>query len=227
VTGLENSTTYTFRVSAINAAGTGPASAIASATTATAPGAPTGLAGSRPVSSTGVIDLSWASPSSNGGTAVTDYVVEYSADGTTWTTFNDGESTTASATVTGLENSTTYTFRVSAINAAGTGPASTTASATTATVPDAPNGCCSYGPGPGLLAWITPTSDGGTPITDYTIEYSSDDGVTWLTWVDHISTDPFSSGILVGEEAGTYLMRVSAVNAVGTGPPTAPTPNIQ
>jgi len=195
-------------------------------TSATVAGAPTALVSSLP-GAAGEIALTWTAPSSNGGTAITDYIVEYSTDGTTWTTFSDGGSSTASATVTGLANSTVYTFRVSAVNAAGTGTASATTNATTATVPDAPNGCCSYGPGAGLLAWTAPTSDGGDPITDYTIEYSSDDGVTWLTWVDHISTDPFSPGILVGEEAGTYLMRVSAVNAVGTGPPTAPTPNIQ
>jgi len=87
-------------------------------TTGTTPGVPTALAGFRGI---GVIDLTWTAPSSNGGLAISDYVVEYSADGTTWTTFNDGGSSTASASVTGLANATTYTFRVSAVNAAGTG----------------------------------------------------------------------------------------------------------
>ena len=196
-------------------------------TTAALAGAPTALAGSLPSAGTanspgdpGTIVLTWTAPSSDGGLAISDYIVEYSTDGTTWTTFSDGGSSTASATVTGLANSTAYTFRVSAVNAAGTGTASATANATTATVPDAPNGCCSYGPGAGLLAWTAPTSDGGDPITDYTIEYSSDDGVTWLTWVDHISATLNSSGVpFAGEPSNTYLVRVSAVNAVGTGPP--------
>ena len=71
--------------------------------------------------------MTWTAPSFNGGSALTDYTVEYSSDsGSTWTTFTDGTSTTASTTVTGLSHSTTYTFRVSAVNAAGTGTASAT-----------------------------------------------------------------------------------------------------
>jgi methionine-rich copper-binding protein CopC len=197
-------------------------------TTATVPGASTALAGSQP-GSTGEIALTWTAPSSDGGVAISDYIVEYSTDGTTWTTFSDGGSSTASATVTGLANSTAHTFRVSAVNAAGTGTASATASATTATVPGG-TGCCSWGSTPdsggGLAAWGAPTSDGGTPITDYVVEYSSDDGVTWLTWVDDISIVTFTEGVLTGQEYGVYLLRVSAVNAVGTGPP-SPTLSVE
>ena len=75
----------------------------------------------------------------NGGSAITDYVVEYSSNGgTSWSTFADGTSTVTSATVTGLTNGTAYTFRVSAVNAAGTGAASATASATPSAVVSAP-----------------------------------------------------------------------------------------
>ncbi|SVD88293.1 uncharacterized protein METZ01_LOCUS441147, partial [marine metagenome] len=98
-------------------------------TTATVPGAPTALAGSLP-GGAGEIALTWTAPSSNGGLAISDYVVEYSTDETTWTTFADGLSLALSATVTGLANSTAYTFRVSAVNAAGTGIASTTSATT-------------------------------------------------------------------------------------------------
>ena len=66
--------------------------------------------------------VSWSAPANNGGSAVTDYVVEYSVSGSaTWSVFNDGVSTSLSATVTGLINDTLYLFRVSALNAINTG----------------------------------------------------------------------------------------------------------
>ena len=53
------------------------------------------------------VDLQWLS---NGGT---DFVVEYTTDGTNWTSLNvTGESDTVQYTVNGLEGNTEYTFRV-------------------------------------------------------------------------------------------------------------------
>ena len=186
-------------------------------TTGTTPGVPTALAGFRGI---GVIDLTWTAPSSNGGLAISDYVVEYSADGTTWTTFNDGGSSTASASVTGLANATTYTFRVSAVNAAGTGTASATASATTGSVPAALTGLIEQFVGAGgmRLFWTAP-SNGDYPITSYVVEFSSDAGATWTT-----SLQPSTCGldychntIYVLVDGTAYLIRAAAVNAVGTG----------
>ena len=74
--------------------------------------------------------LSWTAPSSPGSSPITDYIVEYSTDNSTWTVFNDGVSTNTTATVTGLTNGTLYYFRVAAVNTVGTGKYSNTASAT-------------------------------------------------------------------------------------------------
>ena len=92
-------------------------------------GAPTGTAGD------GSVSLTWAAPSSDGGSAITDYVVEYSTDDTTWSTFVDGTSALTSATVTGLANATTYRFRVTARNDVADGVVSTASATVTPAAP--------------------------------------------------------------------------------------------
>jgi methionine-rich copper-binding protein CopC len=187
-------------------------------TTATVPGAPTALAGSRRI---GEIALTWTAPSSNGGLAISDYIVEHSTDETTWTTFSDGGSSTASATVTGLANATTYTFRVSAVNTAGTGTASTTASATTVSVPAAPTGLTvqNIEGSSASLSWPTP-SNGGSVITSHVVEFSSDAGATWTTsqYPSYCWEPDLCNNVVVGLVNGTaHLIRAAAVNALGTG----------
>lgn len=121
VTGLTGGSSYDFRVTAVNGTGNSTPSSTVSATptTATVPGIPTGLTATP--GGSGAIAMSWTAPASNGGSAITDYRVQYSTDGTNFTTFSDGVSTTTSATITGLVTGTNYTVRVAAINAVGTG----------------------------------------------------------------------------------------------------------
>lgn len=97
-----------------------------SATEPTAPQTVVGVVGDTSVS------VSWNEPINDGGSAVTDYVVEHrlSSD-TTWSTFSDGVATTLSATVTGLVNTNAYVFRVSALNAINTGAPSVASVAVT------------------------------------------------------------------------------------------------
>ena len=86
------------------------------------PAAPTNVAGT---AGDAQVSLTWTAPSSVA--PITDYVVQYSSNsGSTWTTFSDGTSTAASATVTGLTNGTAYTFRVAAVSGIGQGAWSAT-----------------------------------------------------------------------------------------------------
>jgi CshA-type fibril repeat protein len=65
--------------------------------------------------------LTWNAPADPGAATVTDYVVQHSKDGTAWTTVADGTSTSTTHTVTGLDASATYRFRVAAVTSEGRG----------------------------------------------------------------------------------------------------------
>ncbi len=130
VTGLTNGTTYTFRVEAVNANGPGPMSAASNAVTpltAVVPAPPTAVL-ARPATSSA--QVSWTAPASNGDSAITSQTVIPYIAGVAQTPVNVSALAT-SATITGLTNGTTYTFRVRANNAIGQGPASSASSAVT------------------------------------------------------------------------------------------------
>ncbi|MDD4369443.1 MAG: fibronectin type III domain-containing protein, partial [Oscillospiraceae bacterium] len=77
----------------------------------------------------GQVALSWTAPASNGGAAISGYEVSQD-NGATWGT----ASTNTSHTFTGLTNGTEYTFKVRAVNSAGSG-AEASAAATPAASP--------------------------------------------------------------------------------------------
>ena len=92
----------------------------------TVPGAPTALTATPRDDG---VQLNWTAPASNGGVAITDYVIQYSSDnGVTWQVYDDGVSTTTNTlipTPTPLNTTATYSFRVAAVNFIGQGPQST------------------------------------------------------------------------------------------------------
>lgn len=128
ITGLTDGLSYDFRAYASNANGAG---AISTTFTYThEPTAPYAIADLMAIAGTTKAFLSWTAPV-NGGSAITDYVVQYklTSEPTTWTTFSDGTSTATTATVTGLTNDSSYDFSVLPVNAIGTGPVSNIRSA--------------------------------------------------------------------------------------------------
>ena len=119
VTGLTNGTEYTFFVTATNAFGTSDPSSTESGTPLSPPGVPRSMSVETGIDT---ITLVWDVPSSTGGSDITDYIIEYSVDGSNWLVLEDGVSTATTTTVTGLNNNVDHIFRVAAVNAIGTGP---------------------------------------------------------------------------------------------------------
>lgn len=211
VTGLVNGTAYVFQVAAVNDAGTGSySSASSSVTPATTPGAPTSVTATPGNVSAAV---SWTAPASNGA-AITDYVVQFSSDsGSTWSTFADGTSSSTSATVTGLDNGTSYVFRVAATNSVDTGDYSSASSPITPrTVPGAPASVTSTpSNGSVSISFTAPASNGGSAITSY---QHSTDNVNYVT----TATNPFA---ISGTNGTAITVYVRAVNVAGFGASTS------
>ena len=115
----------------------------------------------------GRIDLSWSAPANNGA-PITGYQVERSLDNSGWTTIAASNAGTTYSD-TGLSSNQIYYYRVSAINAVGTGPLSTAANATSTTVPQAPTiGTASRTNNTTVSLTFTAGANGGSAITSYT-----------------------------------------------------------
>jgi hypothetical protein len=84
-------------------------------------------------------------------------------------------------------------------------------------LPPAPTGVTGVaGNAQATVSWTAPTVLSQTPITDYTVQYSSNSGSTWTT-VSR-SASAAASATVTGLTNGTaYAFRVAAVNGVGTG----------
>jgi Fibronectin type III domain len=169
------------------------------------------------------VQLTWTAPASTGGSAIGDYVLEWSLDSATWTRVADGVSVATGFTVGGLSNGTTYSFRVAAVNAAGTGSWSDVVAATPLGAPVAPGGVtaavaptAAVGSGQVKLSWAGPADDGGRATVDYVVQRSVD-GTVWTTVNDGVSTArTYPVGGLTN---GTrYRFRIAARNAIGQGP---------
>ncbi|WP_420113751.1 fibronectin type III domain-containing protein, partial [Pseudactinotalea sp.] len=116
ITGLKNGTTYRVRVIAVNAAGNSAASSVVSGKPRTVPSKTAAKAAS---AGSGKVKISWSAPSNNGA-AITGYVVQRYSGGT-WKTVRTVSASARSVTITGLQNGTSYRFRVLARNAVGNG----------------------------------------------------------------------------------------------------------
>jgi hypothetical protein len=100
--------------------------------------------------------------------------VQYSVNGSTWTTFAHAATTATTATITGLANGTAYVVRVAAVNAVGQGSwSSPSTSVSTTALPGAPTGVAGVGGDAQVaLTWSAPAIDGGAAVTDYVVQQS-------------------------------------------------------
>jgi fibronectin type 3 domain-containing protein len=130
--GLDAATTYLYRVAALTSDGKAPPSEVVTARTEIAVPNATDLT---VVAAPDTVVLTWTDVADE-----TEYRVERSLDGTTdWSSIGTPGQNATSFVDAGLPPSTTYSYRVFAINAGGDSPASNVVSATTDAVPPSPD----------------------------------------------------------------------------------------
>lgn len=168
--------------------------------------------------------LAWTAPASNGGVEISDYEIHESTDTFNLVDFilNDGVSTSTGSLITSLHNGTPYQFKVFAINSVGTSTASNIASSTPVAPapvllkPSAPtNVQNAVSVGSIDLAWDVPASDGGSPITDYIVQYSTSTDFS-VQPEAHTGTDLFFTLTSLDNDTDYYI-RIVAVSANGQG----------
>jgi streptogramin lyase len=214
VTGLTNGTPYSFTVTARNAKGSGPESLATGAVVIGAPIAPSTPPTAVPGNSQATV--TWTAQAASNGSPITGYVIRRLKSGSDAGTITVG-STVTSATLGGLTNGDTYTFKFAAKNARGTGvfsPASTPPIIIGS--PTSPT-AVSVSPGDArvVLRWTTPGSNNGSSINGYVITpYIGTAKQTSMSFNSTATTETVT-GLT---NATTYTFTVAAKNARGIGP---------
>ncbi len=208
-----NGSTYFYAVTALNAAGEGPASAptpgVTPSVPVTPPAAPTGL---NAVAGDGLVTLSWAASP----TATAYRIYRSTTAGSPGSLI--GSSATPGYSDAAVVNGTTYYYVVRAENAAGQGPASTQSAAATPqpalTRPGAPTGVTVAAGN----ARVTVTWAAAARASSYRVYRSTTPGVQG-TSVGTSTSLSFTDESPVN--GSTYYYVVTALNAAGEGPASA------
>ena len=204
ISGLTGGTAYTFRVRAANPSGSSAESAPSNEVTPTAPAAPAAPTGVTAEADSKAAVVRWTEPA-DGGSAVTGYRVTPFIGSAAQTPTVLG-STATRARITGLTNGTSYTFRVAATNAVGTGADS---SASAAAIPRA-----------SLLESGTPgtadAGDGGSVVLGTKFSSSVAGSITGVRFYKAAANTGSHVGAL-WSAGGTLLEEVTFTGESGSG----------
>jgi len=227
-TGLTTGSQYSYRVFAINSAGT---SIIASNVVSAKPSqtlVPTNLIADD-ISPTEIL-LTWTAPSQTFGGNIVGYIISKKFAADVYDPIGETNGQQTSYTVTGLHTGETYTFVVKARYNIGTSsdnssPASATPTASSKppskfTVPNAPTGLTVTAPSPIQidLVWNAPTNDGGSQITGYKIDVKTGTEA-YVTLKENTGSTARTYTHAERTTGTTYTYKVYAINSVGTSGP--------
>lgn len=216
ITGLANGTTYSVRLRAHNASGSGAESVYQVGQTLAPPNTPTGFAVTTGDSQV-LISYTAYNNTTNGGSAIS--LVEYSLNGgTNWISAG----TLANPfTVSSLTNGTSYSIRIRATNPIGTSSASGLITATPVGLPGIPTAVqAASAPASTQVSWVAPLNTGGATIESYTAAAFT--GSTGGSAVQSCTSATLTCAITGLTNATTYYIQVYATNRVGNSPASSP-----
>ncbi|MBT7252451.1 MAG: hypothetical protein HN875_01800, partial [Candidatus Nitrosopelagicus sp.] len=136
--------------------------------------------------------LTWQN-SGDGGSTITDYVIEYKSANSSWSTYDDGVSSNTVSIISNLENNVSYQFRISAVNSVGTSDSSSLISATpisSAGVVEAPIVEAPIVEAPIVEAPITPQPEPSIPEPKLGIASFVDQTKDPQSYVDRYNNEP-------------------------------------
>ncbi len=212
ITGLSPATSYDFAVIGVNSAGSGLTSTtVTAATTSVQTATPGPVANfAATAATTTSVSLSWSPPAS--GSTPTGYTVQYAVSGSTsWLTFATGLTGTG-ASVTGLLAGTSYMFRVTATNVAGSGPVSPSLSASTAAAGNAVTSivwnltpASHYSVGSGAIGINVHVNPSAAAVQVGLSNSASTPPSSWVA-ATYVNSDLWGAYIAVPSVAGTYFV---------------------
>ena len=218
-----------FRVSCWNDSGSSeslqssdPVTIRSSADTPSAPRGPLELSGMTDTSLT----LRWIEPETDGGSAITEYLVERRESGKkAWQKVGTVDGRTTHIESVGLKMGTTYTFRITAQNQLGYGPPFEPEDAIVAgkrmTAPSPPSNLQvpDVTSRSVTLQWAPPATTGGAELTGYVVERCLIDGSN--KWEKVVTLDPSVTVYQLQNlrEKSEYYFRVLSENPMGMSAP--------
>jgi len=216
---VPNAGTFVYTVKAISAHGTSIASNQSSITTPTVPDADSSvtLAINNPNPNPLDITVSFVAPSGDGGSTITGYNLSSSPDDITYTSVPTAQGVTADQTIT-VANAGTWYFKSEAINNVGVSTLGSAVSITTPSVPTSPLNASSVindvetAPFNVVVTWETPSSNGGSDLTQYNVYRKQGSGAYSL--IDN------TTGLSINDTLPSLLStnfnyKIHAVNNVG------------
>ncbi len=214
---------YSYRIYVQNTAGNSPYSNVVELSrAATAPGVPTSL--SARLGSDGKITLSWLPSNDNGGSPVTEFIIESAGANNAWNEAGRVSAATRSVVFDSPAPGVTATWRVLAVNSTGTSAPSSGAQYRAPIRPAAAPTGFTLEADPAstsrlIASWVAPTDLGGAPsVSNFYVQISTNSGSTWSTAASARGTD---TRVSFGKPAKgvTARYRVVAYTVAGYGAP--------